>query len=181
MSNVNWTKKKFSLSSKYSSSERRIIAHEIIDYIRDRTKAGKGEGNRKWSGAAGRYTKEYMDSQEFRLKSDKSGKVNISLSGDTLDSIEILENKDSGEMAIGIKKSDIDYGKAEGNIRGTYGQKRANPSKARDFMAVTDGEIDKILKRFPLKDKKKLSESLALSKAAFVKAKEITKETEIGE
>ena len=149
-----WTSRKIPISTKYSSTERKAIASEIISYIVARTKKGKGKDNQPWEGKASGYSKSYKKSLEFKI-AGKSSTVNLKLSGDMLNSIKLLSN-DSGSLKIGIPKSDSDNKKAEGNIRGSYGKKTGSKSKARDFLAISQKEVSKILEQFPLKDTEKL-------------------------
>lgn len=164
-----WTSRTVRVSSKYTARERQAIAYDIISYIQDRTKAGKGEGNKKWKPPANKYTKEYKASIDFKLKPDQSGRVNLTLTGDMLDSIKRLKGSDTA-IKYGISKGDSDHGKAEGNIRGTYGKKRGSSSRARDFLTLSKAEKDKILARYPLKDneerKKSVLETVSALKAA---------------
>lgn len=166
------------VSKKYNAEERRAIAAEIVDYIKERTKSGKGKGGQQWGPPADKYSEEYKESLEFKFKSDKS-KVNLTLSGDMLDSIKLIGNKE-GEIIIGIPKSDEDYKKAEGNIRGSYGKPRGSSSKARDFMSIAGEEKRDILKNFPLgkseEEQESLKERVATFKAALAAARKITGE-----
>lgn len=168
MTNKNYAKTKISLPSNYTADERRAIADDLIDHIRERSKEGKGPGDRPWSGAAGKYSKSYKQSFEFKGKKDKS-KVTLELFGDMLSSIELISNR-PGEIEIGIKKSDEDYSKAEGNIRGTYGSKAPIKGKARPFMDIADDELRKLLR--PYRQKKDREELAAAFKAAAAIAKE---------
>jgi len=170
MANKNWTKTTIKLSDSYSASERRAIAQDFVDYIVDRTRKGHGKGDKPWKGKAGEYSKSYRDSFEFKSKTSK-GKVTLELFGDMLSSIEKLSSGAS-EVAVGIKQGDEDYSKAEGNIRGTYGQKTPIKGKARPFMDLSKGEITKILK--PYKSKKTTEERVAAFKAAALLAKELS-------
>jgi len=169
MGNKNWTKTSIKIPSGYSASERRAIAQDFVDYIVDRTRKGKGKDGKAWSGKAGQYSKGYKESFEFKAKTSK-GKVTLELFGDMLASVEQISNTPR-EISVGIKKSDEDYGKAEGNIRGTYGKKSPITGKARPFMDLSNDEIKKILK--PYKSKKTREELMA----AFAAAKKIADES----
>lgn len=155
-----YTKKYINLKTdKYTDEEKEAIAFNIIEYIQKRTKRGEGEGGNKWAPPADKYTKEYKESLDFKI-AGKSSKVNLTLSGDMLDSISLLKSKRSS-ITIGIPDGDQDEAKAEGNIRGTYGKSRGNSKKARNFLALDGEEIDKILKKFPIENEKKRKKNLA--------------------
>jgi hypothetical protein len=172
-----WTSRKIKLSEKYTKSEREAIAYDLVTYIQKRTLRGKGKGNKSWTPPANKYSKDYKKSLDFKFKRDKS-KVNLELSGDMLSSIDLLKNR-KGEIIIGISESDPDHGKAEGNIRGSYGQPTGKRSKARDFLGIDPGEIKKILAKYPTKQKEKIKERVAQLEAAQQAAKKIIVGTKV--
>lgn len=139
--------KDYAVSPAYTEEERRAIAQDIVDYIRDRTKDGKGPGNKPWSGKAGEYSDEYKKSLEFKI-AGKDGTVDLSLSGDMLDSIEVLST--SSKIRVGFQNGTDENARADGNIRGTYGQDRPIPGKARPFLNLTNSELENILNKYPL-------------------------------
>lgn len=131
----------------YNALERRAIARDVIEYVRKRTKDGKGENNQSWRGSASKYSSSYQKSLDFKLKADK-GKVNLTLSGDMLTAIDMLQNK-KGKIQIGIPFGAQEWGRAKGNILGSYG-KSPDPSKERPFLKISKNEIKEILKNYPL-------------------------------
>jgi hypothetical protein len=147
-----WTKTTINIPRVYTPVERVAIAQDVIDYIVERTKAGKGPGNKAWMGKSGEYSKAYQKSVEFRA-SGKSKNVNLKLSGDMLDAIGIITDK-AGAVTIGITDDD-QVGKAEGNIRGTYGKNTPIRGKSRPFLNLTNDELKKILQNYPLNDRVK--------------------------
>ncbi|MCB0419928.1 MAG: hypothetical protein KDD61_02980 [Bdellovibrionales bacterium] len=147
---MNKASKKIKISSRYSEDEKLAIADEILEYIRERSRRGNGPGDKKWSGDAGVYTKSYQNSLEFKAAGKKKGKVNQTLSGDMLVEMDVLKiSKD--EISYGFSTDSEQYGKAEGNILGTYGKQKANSKKARDFLYLTNDEIRSILSNYPLR------------------------------
>ena len=130
----------------YRPDKRAAIAQDIIDYLIERTREGKGEGGKKFPG----YSDSYKKSLDFSI-AGKGSTVDLTLTGEMLDSLAILNEK-SGELVIGYEKDDEVNGRAEGNILGSYGGD-PNPKRARNFLALTDKEIRAILARYPLDDK----------------------------
>lgn len=126
----------------YSFAEREAIALEVIDRIVERTKAGKDKNGNAFAP----YSKDYKESENFKI-AGKSNKVNLELSGDMLDGLEIIENRD-GRVVIGYGTHNSEGGKAEGNILGTYGQEKQVGPK-RDFLGIQEKELDAILDRYP--------------------------------
>jgi hypothetical protein len=128
----------------YTPEEREAIALEIIDRVVKRSKSGKDkDGN-----AFPKYTPGYENSLNFKI-GGKSSKVDLTLSGDMLGAIEVL--KVAKKVQIGFQNGTTENAKADGNIRGTYGQ--SSPIKggkyARDFLGITPAELDAILRRYP--------------------------------
>lgn len=136
------------VSKNYSDTERVAIGLDIIDHIIKRSKAGKDKNNKNFPG----YSEGYTDSFDFKL-AGKGKNVNLTLSGEMLNSIEILETK-KGEITIGIPKDDdFNNAKAEGNIKGTYGQSSPIRGKKRDFMGISRKDLSSIKSDYPINNK----------------------------
>ena len=75
-----------------------------------------------------------------------------------LTDIEILKIK-SDEVTIGYDFSSPNWGKAKGNILGTYGNKNPIQGKDRPFLDLKASEIREILSRYPLNDKEQRTKS----------------------
>jgi hypothetical protein len=134
---------KFSLNLKgYSPEEREAIAVKVIDQIVKRTQSGKDKNGEPFAP----YSGEYRRSQNFKI-AGKGSKVDLTLSGDMLDSIRVLTNQ-PGKVTIGFERGTTENGKADGNIRGTYGQS-ASVGPKRDFLGITKEELRGILNEFP--------------------------------
>ena len=174
MAKKEWTKRTIKISKKYTATQRKAIAQEVLDYIRDRSADGMGPGNAKWPG---KYSKEYKNSLDYKI-AGKSGVINQELSGEMLYTMKQLNNK-SGEIKYGFNKNMSAAGKAEGNIRGSYGKKRGSKAKARDFLTLTSDEMKVILNKFPLKDKPKLAAAMLLARKKEEAAKDILEDIEI--
>lgn len=131
---------KFTVNLKgYSVEEREAIALKIIDKIIQRTKSGKDKDNKTFP--------------KYATGPDKGKTPNLTLTGDMLDLLSVVRNA-SAKVQIGYSSETTDdetLGKVEGNVRGTYGQ--PTPIKggkyARNFLGITESDLQKILKEFP--------------------------------
>ena len=149
-------KVKIKIPKTYSPDERVALSVEIIDQIIDRTKSGKDKKGKDFPG----YSKGYVDSFDFKLAGKSKSKVDLSLSNEMLNSITLLNHK-SGEITIGYEKGDdLNNAKAEGNIKGTYGQKKPIPGKKRDFLGISKTELKEITDKYPTKKGSKNTELL---------------------
>jgi hypothetical protein len=171
-----WIQRLIKIPSAYNSRERQAIASDIVDYLRDRTEQGRGEGGKSWAGSAGRYSKSYKESLRYQI-AGKSDTVNLTLSGDMLDMLRLVDD-DKGALVIGFEPGDAEAGKAEGNIRGSYGQPKGNRSKARDFLAISRDELKKILSNYPLDDKEAREENVELRELADQAAEDFSDSVE---
>jgi hypothetical protein len=82
-----------------------------------------------------------------------------------LDSLQVLSAK-KGKVVIGFEKGDTrNNAVAEGNILGSYGQQNANPSKARNFMELSDGELASVLRKVDVLPKEVMREIAKEAKA----------------
>jgi hypothetical protein len=138
------------ISEDYTPEYRLAIGQAIVEYIRDRTSKGLGKDGKKWPSTAKKYTKDYTESLNFVASGKSKTPVNLTLSGGMLSALDIIKSKE-GELVIGYETSSGEAGKAEGNIIGSYGKDSGRSSKARDFLALSTKEINKILKDFPIK------------------------------
>lgn len=132
----------------YGPTERLAIAQEAIDLIRKRTDKGLDKDGSPFPG----YSQAYKKSLDFKI-AGKSSKVNLYLSGDMLTALGIL-SESPGEIKIGYESGSEENGKADGNIRGTYGRERGSSAKARPFLGISPEERQKILDAFPLDERK---------------------------
>ena len=129
-----WIKQKLVLPKELTAKQSEAVAKEVIDFIVERTLKGNDVSGNKWKGPAGKYSKNYKKSLEFK-NAGKGSKVNLELSGEMLNSLKVLSFK-KGQALIGYKNGSEANGKAEGNIKGTYGQKTPIRGKARNFLGL---------------------------------------------
>ena len=116
-------------------ADRREIGERIIEEIIHRTRFKyKDKNNVRFP----KYTKEYA-----AKKGVPRTKVDLTDLGDMLDDLSVLRTG-AGFIEIGYEKDSAERKKAEGNITGSYG-KYPRASKARDFLGLTQKEIDKIV------------------------------------
>jgi len=138
-------KVKIKIPKEYSPQERVALAIEIIDQIVDRTKSGKDKKGNDFAG----YSKSYTSSFDFKLAGKNKNKVDLSLSNEMLGALTLLNHK-SGSITIGYTKDDeFNNAKAEGNIKGTYGQKKPIKGKKRDFLGISNSELKEITDKYP--------------------------------
>ena len=131
----------------YGPLERRAIADKIIDKIIKRTQSGEDINNKKFNSDSS-YSKAYKNSKEFSI-GGKTSKIDLTLSGEMLNALEPLRSR-SGSITVGIPKDDKrNNDKAEGNQKGTYGNKRP-VTKPRKFIGLSQNDLDSILKKFPV-------------------------------
>lgn len=113
-----------------------FLAKEVIDYLILRTRKGHGKNDRPWNKARARkYSKEYP----------KTPPVNLTVTGDLMKAIKHL-NTSGRQLHIGVPFSDENYGKAKGNILGSYG-KRPDSKKARNFLEFGRTDLQKVIKK----------------------------------
>jgi hypothetical protein len=137
-----WQRFTVEIPSGFSSADREVIADEIIDFMRERTKQGLSWKNQPLAG----YSESYAKSLNFKIAGKSKGKVDLTQSGDTLGALTLLDSKD-GKLVIGFEKGSQENAIADGNIRGTYGQARPVGPK-RDFLGITQADLSRILENF---------------------------------
>lgn len=144
-----WQRVAIDIPRAYGPQERLAIGQDIIDFIRTRTDRGVDKNGERFA----KYSKAYLKSADFRIAGKSAGAVNLQLSGDMLGALEVLSQK-PGRVVVGYRNGTADNGKADGNIRGTYGTPTPIPGKARDFLGIRRGDLkDEVLSRYPLADR----------------------------
>jgi hypothetical protein len=121
-------------------SDYEAVADEILEFIRSRTEAGRNKNNGRFPG----YSESYIKSLDFRAAGKSAGKVDLTLSGDMLISLQMLEAAD-GWLTLGFDEGEIENDKALGNIKGTYGQAAPIKGKKRDFLGIALNDLSKIV------------------------------------
>lgn len=138
------------VSKKYEEAERLAIGLDVIDQIVKRTQSGKDKKGKdfKQHKDKGAYSESYRKSLDFKLAGKSNNKVNLTLSGEMLGALEVLETKE-GEIVIGIPENDsFNNAKAEGHITGNYGGKQT--AYKRDFLGVSRKELSEITGEYPI-------------------------------
>jgi phage gpG-like protein len=119
---------------------REALGREVAEFIRKRSEGGRDKNGKKFV----KYTKEYTQSLDFKNAGKSKNKVDLTLSGDMLIALDLLSHR-RGSILIGYENGSEENAKADGNVTGSYGQPKANPSKARDFMGIKDKDLDKLI------------------------------------
>jgi len=143
---MTWQRVKIEISKEHKPSARIAIGSEIVQRILERTLIeGKDKDGKRFS----KYEKDYA-----KRKGVGVGDVDLNLTSEMLDNLKLLSHR-SGQVIIGFDKGDTKLnGKVEGNRKGTYGQPKPIPGKARDFLGIQNKDLKKIEKEFKVTDKK---------------------------
>lgn len=126
------------VNPRYTESERRQLGIAIIDYIIKRTKRGQGIGKRAFRNSAGKtkYSETYIETREFKIANKSKSKINLSLSGDMLNSIEVTDVSLVGRIVIGIPDDSE-------NDKSVFMRE-----KGYDFLGLTQDELNDIVRSF---------------------------------
>lgn len=123
---------------RYSFSERQDIGREIINFIVNRTKSGRGIGGRPFVNSRGqkKYSQNYIDDRDFAIAGKSPRSINLTLSGDMLDSIEILNAGTPGQIVIGFTSE-------EENDKSVFLRE-----KGYDFLGLSSSELKSIVDKY---------------------------------
>ena len=120
-----------------SAAERRQLGQSIISYVVTRTKRGLGKGREPFIGPEGRkYTQSYITSKEFKAAGKSPRPINLTLTGEMLDSIEVLDISLPGRIVYGFK-ADKNGDKAKYMREKNY-----------NFLELTSNELATLENRF---------------------------------
>lgn len=121
-------------------SQRTELADLIVEYIVQRSQDGKSKYNRPFPG--GGYSKSYSESLDFKNAGKSRDRVNLTLTGDMLAALDMLNHK-KGAITVGFEKGAEENGRAEGLITGKYGK---NIGPKRDFLGITKKKLRELVK-----------------------------------
>jgi hypothetical protein len=131
-----------------TATQRKTLGNKIIDRIVDRTRDQQLDKNNKpWKTPT--YSESYAKSLDFKAAGKQKGTVNLSLTGDMLDDLKVIEHG-PGYIDIGYKPSYSGAGKVEGNVIGSYGQPQGRPKLARNFLGIEKKELGYLLEEIVL-------------------------------
>lgn len=116
----------------YTAEERRELGIEIINFITERTQHGEGIGGKPFK----KYSPNYVKTNEFHIAGKKPGKANLSLTGDMLSSIEILDVSIVGKILLGFKHK-------EENDKSVWVEE-----KGYKFLGLSDKELQAVIKSY---------------------------------
>jgi hypothetical protein len=124
------------------SGQPRIVqefGQAVIDRIIERTENNKDVSGKAFKG----YSESYIESEDFDEFGKSASDVNLTLTGDMLDSVDFLQSGDT----VKVEVADSETGKAYGNISGIRGKsnKKKNP---RDWFGVSAKDLNEIKAKF---------------------------------
>ena len=135
-----WQRVKIKLPTPIADPDKRAeLADLIVERIVERTDQGKDKNGVPFA----KYSKAYKDSLDFK-NAGKSSTPNLQLSGDMLAALKVLDSTKNW-IEVGFEKGSTENGKADGNIRGTYG-KPSPVGPKRDFLGISEKDLVKLVK-----------------------------------
>lgn len=118
---------------KYTEQERNEIGIAIVNYIVDRTKNGQGVGKTPFKK---KYSDNYIKTRDFEIAEKTPTDVNLTLSGDMLASLEVLDTSIVGRIKIGFVQEFE-------NDKSVWVEQRGYK-----FLGLTDKELQGILSKY---------------------------------
>lgn len=122
----------------FDANDRRRIGAEIISFIKARTKKGQGIGGVALRGNDGdtKYSQSYIDSADFSIAGKSRTKINLTLTGDMLDSMEVIDITLAGRIVIGFSDEGA-------NDKSVWMRE-----KGYNFLGLTSEELGRIMSNF---------------------------------
>jgi len=136
-------KVRISIPTGLSSSEREELSDEIIEHIRKRTQSGKDVEGKPFAP----YSKNYINSLDFKNAGKSASRVDLTLSEDMLEAMEVLSHG-SGYITIGYEEGSAENDKAVWNERAQGTKRKKGP--ARKFLGISTQELASILDSYIL-------------------------------
>lgn len=155
-------KKRITLPDDFDSTDRTKAAQLIIETIVQRTMSNLDSNGKKFPN----YSDEYANSLEFKIAGKSKTDPNLTLTGDMLNSIQVLESG-NGYITIGYNQGTPENDKAVWAERSDNGPVRA-------FLNVQDKELETIVAEVRT-DRPRSLEKLAAEEEATNLTKPVTK------
>jgi hypothetical protein len=136
-----WQRIRIQLPTSLSPAEQAEAGDLIVERIVERTDQGKDKDGNRFAA----YSTSYKESLDFKNAGKSGSKVDLQLSGDMLAALRVLKSTRNW-IEVGFDRGTEENAKADGNIRGTYGKPTTIKGKARDFLGISETELNKIIK-----------------------------------
>ena len=120
------------------------VGQAVIDAISVQAKSGRDRNGKKFSGRASKYSKAYADSLAFKAAGKSRGNVNMTLTGDMLGFMDVVD-QGRDYIVIGFADRD-DQQKAHGHILGS----NPGPKVKRDFFGLPPKTYESLTENFSL-------------------------------
>ena len=134
-----WQRFSVSPPRDFTPAMRMALGREVVEFVRQRSEAGKDKNNRNFPG----YTKGYKQSLDFK-NAGKTGKVDLTLTGDMLVDLDVISTRPE-KILVGYVNGTESNAIADGNARGTYGKSSPIPGKKRDFMGIAQKDLESLV------------------------------------
>lgn len=125
-----------------------LIGQDMIDLIKERTREqNKSVHNRSLAD----YSDSYIESDEFEAFNKSENDVNLTLTGDMIDSLDVISYSPT-KIKIGWE-DELNNAKAYGHITGMEGHPWLEGKvKKRDFFGVSKSDLEKIISKYAVND-----------------------------
>jgi hypothetical protein len=161
---ADWQKFDIILPKSIKTNEEKLaLGEDIIEYMRKRTESGKNNAGGRFP----RYSKEYMQSLDFKI-AGKSSSVDLTQTGDMLADISVLDIKDN-KLVIGFERGSLSNDKADGHITGWQGRSKVK----RPFLGFVGDEKNKLNSIIKKHEKPVKEDSFALKALAWISGKDL--------
>lgn len=133
-------KKRISIPKDLDENARSALADNVIQYIKDRTANNKDVNGKKFH----KYSDSYIHSADFRAAGKSASDVNLRLTNEMMDSIQLLD-QGKGYITIGFEDG------SAANDKGVW-QQRADNGVPRIFLGINEKDLEKVLAKTQLEN-----------------------------
>jgi len=126
-------KKRINIPDNFDATARELIGQKIVDRVLERTAEGLDINGNKFKS----YSDGYANSLEFKIAGKSKNDVNLRLTGDTLDSLSVLEHG-PGYILVGYNEGTAENDKA-------FWSEAQDKEVKRNFLGVSPNELELII------------------------------------
>jgi len=125
-----------SVPDDWTSFEREEFAQQVVDFIKARTDDGKDINNQSFAG----YSDSYASSLDFRIAGKSKSNVNLRLSGEMMDTVDLISHT-AGTIFLGFQSG------TDANDKAAWAAASDN-GPSRKFLGLDDASLNRLVSQF---------------------------------
>lgn len=146
-------KSRINIPRDLSEEERNLLADKVVNLIKERTDKNKDINGSKFAP----YSKSYVESKDFKNAGKSKSDVNLRLSNEMMDSIQLID-QGPGYITVGFESG------TDANDKAVW-QERSDNGVSRKFVGINDKDLARLLAEVKVESPTKTTKVDTLAKS----------------